>query len=72
MERWFHSRTSAVLRRFASLFDRNGEMRFPCDADGHVEFDDFSDRCCGNYHHAWAAVGSEFSAPVITKTFALV
>ena len=42
-------------------------MRFPCDADGHVEFDDFSDRCCGNYHHAWAAVGREFSAPSLPR-----
>jgi hypothetical protein len=54
--------------RFASLFDRGRGYAFPCDADGHVDVDDLSDQCRSNYYHAWAAVGREFSAPVVFKT----
>ena len=54
--------------RFAGLFNRGRGYAFPCDADGHVDVDNLSDQCRSNYYYAWAAVGREFSAPVVIKT----
>lgn len=54
--------------RFIGLFNRGRGYAFPCDAEGRVEVEDLSDQCRSNYYYAWAAVGKEFSAPVVTKT----
>jgi len=51
--------------RFTGLFDRGRGYAFPCDAQGHVDMRDLSDRGRASYLHAQMAVGTEFSAPVI-------
>jgi hypothetical protein len=51
--------------RFISLFNRGRGYAFPCDAEGHVEIDDLSDRGRDNYFYARAAVGSDLSVPAV-------
>ena len=38
---------------------------FPCDAQGHVNIDELTDRSRTNYFFARAAVGTELSAPIV-------
>ena len=51
--------------RFTGLFGRGSGYAFPCDAHGHVDINELSDRCRNNYLFARAVVGTELSAPVI-------
>jgi hypothetical protein len=51
--------------RFSGLFNRGRGYAFPCDADGHVDVDELSDRGRDNYFYARAVVGTELSAPVV-------
>jgi hypothetical protein len=51
--------------RFESLFKPGHAYSFPCDAQGHVEMDDLSNRALNNYLYARAVVGLEFAAPAV-------
>jgi hypothetical protein len=51
--------------RFAGLFNRGRGYAFPCDAQGHVDIDDLTDRGRTNYLFARAVVGTELSAPIV-------
>ncbi|NRF70197.1 hypothetical protein HLB44_24625 [Aquincola sp. S2] len=51
--------------RFTGLFDRGRGYAFPCDALGHVDIDELTDRCRTNYVMAQAVVGTELSAPFV-------
>jgi hypothetical protein len=51
--------------RFQSLFDSGRALAFPCDARGHVDLDELSERARHNYLYARAVVGREFAAPVV-------
>ncbi len=51
--------------RFQSLFDSGRALAFPCDARGHVDLDELSERARHNYLYARAGVGREFAAPVV-------
>ena len=51
--------------RFQSLFDSGRALAFPCDARGHVDLDELSERARRNYLYARAVVGREFAAPVV-------
>jgi len=51
--------------RFFSLFNKGGELAFPCDAQGNVNLDGLSNRARNNYFYARALIGREFSAPVV-------
>ncbi|HEX3141993.1 MAG TPA: hypothetical protein VHQ87_18195 [Rhizobacter sp.] len=51
--------------RFQSLFNEGRALTFPCDAGGHVQLDELSDRARHNYLYARAVVGREYSAPAI-------
>lgn len=53
--------------RFTGLYDRGRGYAFPCDATGHVDLTVLSDRGRERYLHAQAAVGTEFSAPVVAR-----
>ena len=53
--------------RFQSLFHSGRALVFPCDSDGHVELDDFSERARANYLFAKAMVGREYDLPRITE-----
>jgi hypothetical protein len=53
--------------RFRSLFNEGRALAFPCDARGHVEMDDLSDRARHNYLFARAVVGREFASPVVSE-----
>ena len=51
--------------RFRSLFEGGRGFSFPCDAHGHVELGDLSERGRSNYFYARAVKGREFSAPLV-------
>jgi hypothetical protein len=51
--------------RFVSLFNRGRGYSFPCDARGHVEIDELSERSRNNYFHARVVVGNELSLPTV-------
>jgi hypothetical protein len=51
--------------RFVSLFEGGRGYAFPCDAQGHVDIADLSERGRCNYLFARAIKGREFSAPVV-------
>jgi len=52
--------------RFANLFNRGRGYAFPCDAQGHVNIDELTDRARTNYLFARAVVGTELSAPTVS------
>jgi len=52
--------------RFAGLFNRGRGYAFPCDAQGHVDIDELTDRGRINYLYARAVVGAELSAPTVS------
>lgn len=52
--------------RFTNLFDRGRGYAFPCDAQGHVDIDELTDRARTNYLFARAVVGTELSAPTVS------
>jgi len=51
--------------RFTGLSDSGREYAFPCDATGHVDIDELTDRGRVNYLYARAVVGKELAAPVV-------
>jgi hypothetical protein len=51
--------------RFTGLFNRGRGYAFPCDAQGHVDIDELTDRGRTNYLFARAVVGTELSAPLV-------
>ena len=52
--------------RFDGLFKRGRGYAFPCDAQGHVDIDELTDRSRINYLYARAVVGMELSAPIVS------
>ena len=52
--------------RFTDLFNRGHGYAFPCDAQGHVDIDELTDRGRTNYLFARAVVGTELSAPTVS------
>lgn len=53
--------------RFTGLFNRERGYAFPCDAQGHVDLDELTDRGRTNYFFARAVVGTELSAPIVSR-----
>lgn len=53
--------------RFTGLFNSGHGYAFPCDAQGHVDIDELTDRGRMNYFFARAVVGAELSAPVVSR-----
>ena len=51
--------------RFLSLFTQGRALAFPCDAAGHVDLDELSERGRLNYLYARAMVGREYATPAI-------
>jgi hypothetical protein len=51
--------------RFTGLYNRGRGFAFPCNAAGHVDIDELTDRGRVNYFYARAVVGAELSAPVV-------
>ena len=51
--------------RFESLFLQGRGFSFPCNAAGQVDLEALSERARANYLRAHAAVGREFSHPVV-------
>ena len=51
--------------RFQSLFDEGRGYAFPCDAEGHVDLNQLSERARLNYLFARAVVGRELAAPAV-------
>ena len=51
--------------RFTGLFNRGRGFAFPCDAQGHVNIDELTERARVNYLFARTVVGSELSPPVV-------
>jgi hypothetical protein len=51
--------------RFSSLFDEGRGLAFPCDARGHVDLDQLSERSRANYFFARSVVGRDFSTPAV-------
>ena len=54
--------------RFQSLFHEGRALTFPCDAQGHVQMDDLSERARHNYLYARAVVGREYAVPSVSRT----
>ena len=52
--------------RFDSLFRQGRALCFPCDAQGHVNIDQLSERARTNYLFARAMIGREFCYPSVT------
>ena len=53
--------------RFRSLLQRGLELTVPCDPEGHVDLDAFSERARTNYLFARAMVGREYARPAICR-----
>lgn len=53
--------------RYLSLFDSGRGYSFPCDAQGHVDLDELSERSRDNYLYARALVGREFRLPDVQQ-----
>ena len=51
--------------KFSSLVGTGRGFAFPCDADGVVPIDEFSEVLRNNYFYARAMVGSELAWPVV-------
>lgn len=56
---------ASFVIRFQSLFNEGRALCFPCDAQGHVDLDQLSDRARENYLYARAVVGREFAHPLV-------
>lgn len=61
-------RSTGFEIRFQSLFHEGRALTFPCDAQGHVQMDDLSDRARQNYLYARAVVGREYATPAVLRT----
>jgi hypothetical protein len=58
------SKSSAFQLCFRSL--RSGsDFAFPCDAEGHVDLDNMSERTRNNYFYARAMMGREVAYPAV-------
>ena len=67
-----HRRQGAAYElRFQSLFDEGRAFAFPCDAQGHVDMDQLSDRARQNYLYARAVIGREVAMPAVLPSAAL-
>jgi len=53
--------------RYCPLADVGCGFAFPCDALGHVNMDELSDRSRANYLYARAAVGYELQWPLVRR-----
>lgn len=51
--------------RFMSLFKEGRGLAFPCDAAGHVNMDQLSEKARDNYLYARACVGREYATPAV-------
>lgn len=51
--------------RFQSLFNEGRGMTFPCDREGHVDFDTLNERARNNYLFARAMIGREYAMPLV-------
>lgn len=60
-----HTASTAFELRFQSLFDAGRGYAFPCDASGHVDIDELSERARLNYFYARTVVGRDFAAPEV-------
>ena len=59
--------TSCYELRFRSLFDEGRGYAFPCDAQGHVDMDNMSERVRLNYLYARTVIGRELSTPAVQR-----
>ena len=55
--------------RFQSLFNAGRALSFPCDPEGHVDCDAWSEHARLNYLFARAMVGREFAMPAVRPCF---
>lgn len=55
---------------FRSLFDEGRGYAFPCDAAGHVNIDELSDKARNNYLYARTVIGREFFMPAVRPALA--
>ena len=62
-----HSATGFELR-FQSLFQIGRALAFPCDREGHVDLDRFSERSRNNYLFARAMIGREYAWPQVAPS----
>lgn len=62
-----HTASAAFELRFQSLFDAGRGYAFPCDASGHVEIDELSERARLNYFYARTVVGRDFASPEVLQ-----
>ncbi|HEX6705210.1 MAG TPA: hypothetical protein VF169_10650 [Albitalea sp.] len=51
--------------RFCALYKEGRAYAFPCDSHGHVELDALSEKARCNYLFVRAAVGWEYSLPIV-------
>jgi hypothetical protein len=49
--------------RFQSLYQLGRALAFPCDCEGNVDLDHFSERVGNNYLYARAMLGREYAWP---------
>ena len=59
---------AAFELRFQSLFQLCRALAFPCDREGHVDLDRFSERVRNNYLFARAMIGREYAWPQVTPS----
>jgi hypothetical protein len=56
---------AAFELRFQSLIQVGRALAFPCDREGHVDLDRFSERARNNYLFARAMMGREYAWPEV-------
>jgi hypothetical protein len=54
--------------RFRSLIQIGRALAFPCDREGHVDLDHFSERARNNYLFARAMMGREYAWPEVARS----
>jgi hypothetical protein len=57
---------NAFELRFQSLIQIGRALAFPCDSEGHVDLDQFSERARNNYLFARAMMGREYAWPQVS------
>jgi len=60
------SREARYELRFDELLDHRRGYAFPCDARGHVDIDELTDRARIDYFYARAVVGAQLSTPTVS------
>ncbi|MDN8618074.1 hypothetical protein [Variovorax ginsengisoli] len=59
---------AAFELQFRSLYAQGRALAFPCDSEGHVDLDHFTERLRNNYLYARAMLGRQYAWPRVARS----